>query len=111
MRCGLTLVGDVVGEIVVWLHGAAIELSDCIDEPSSSVAFGVNFVIFGLRVNALRNDVRNHPFFFFLSCAEHRELNEFNEHIESELWWRLIGGLVVDAAAASGEADDTVRMP
>lgn len=31
-----------------------------------------------------------HPFFFFLSCAEQPELNEFSEHIESELWCRCI---------------------
>lgn len=110
MRCGLTLVGDVVGDTVVGLHGAATELRDCIGDTSSSVAFGVSFVIFGLRVNALRNDVRNHPFFFFLSCVEHRELNEFNELIESELWWRFIDGFVADAAA-SGDTDEMVKIP
>lgn len=85
MRCGLTLVGDVVADAVASWHGAAAELSDCIDGTSSSVALVEGFASFGLRVKALRKDVRNQPVFFLLSCAEHRELNEFNEHIESEL--------------------------
>lgn len=84
MRSGLTLVGDVVGDAVTWLPCAAAKLSDCIDGTSSSVAF-VGFIIFGFRVNALRNDVLSQPVFFFLSWAEHRELSEFSEHIESEL--------------------------
>lgn len=110
MRWGLTLVGDVVADTVASLHGAAAEQSDCIDGTSSSVALVDGFIIFGLRVNALRKDVRSQPVFFLLSCAEHRELKEFNEHIESELWWRFIGGFVADAAA-SGDADETVEMP
>lgn len=49
-----------------------------------------------LKCNSRIHIVLTHPFFlFFLSCAEHPELSEFNEHIESELKCRcmpLFGG-------------------